>query len=185
MVYVWPAGYHAVRCSQSVPYVLSIGRHLKCLTSNKHCLFWKASVSLWFLSCRYTYGKPVVGSVKAVMCRRAFQYYWFSHHRDKDICKTYPLMVRVQRFLKKKVFSCLSQSYANLCILFCLKFCLPHRQIKVAVLRKPWTWRSSPSPAARTAIISMWKLKWRSWAQVGVDWMPATVQVSAMASEEP
>ncbi|KAL3057749.1 hypothetical protein OYC64_008077 [Pagothenia borchgrevinki] len=40
---------------------------------------------------KYTYGKPVVGSVKAVFCKIATQMYWFSSKREKDICKTYQL----------------------------------------------------------------------------------------------
>uniref|UniRef100_A0A3P9LXA8 Alpha-2-macroglobulin-like 1 n=1 Tax=Oryzias latipes TaxID=8090 RepID=A0A3P9LXA8_ORYLA len=43
------------------------------------------------LSCRYTYGKPVVGSVKAEFCRRSYQFIWFSLSEQKDICKTFQL----------------------------------------------------------------------------------------------
>ncbi|XP_058490209.1 alpha-2-macroglobulin [Solea solea] len=39
---------------------------------------------------KYTYGKPVVGSVKAELCRNAIQYYWLSTGR-KNICKAYEL----------------------------------------------------------------------------------------------
>ncbi|KAJ4938601.1 hypothetical protein JOQ06_003214 [Pogonophryne albipinna] len=40
---------------------------------------------------KYTYGKPVVGSVKAVFCKIAPQMFWFSRNQEKDICKTYEL----------------------------------------------------------------------------------------------
>ncbi|KAF3855000.1 hypothetical protein F7725_023055 [Dissostichus mawsoni] len=40
---------------------------------------------------KYTYGKPVVGSVKAVFCKIAPQMFWFSRTKEKDICKTYEL----------------------------------------------------------------------------------------------
>uniref|UniRef100_A0A3P9J6X6 Uncharacterized protein n=1 Tax=Oryzias latipes TaxID=8090 RepID=A0A3P9J6X6_ORYLA len=43
------------------------------------------------LSCRYTYGKPVVGSVKGEFCRRSYQFIWFSLSEQKDICKTFQL----------------------------------------------------------------------------------------------
>nr|XP_061797418.1 alpha-2-macroglobulin-like protein 1 [Nerophis lumbriciformis] len=38
---------------------------------------------------KYTYGKPVVGSVKAVMCRNAYRFFWRS--TETNICKTYTL----------------------------------------------------------------------------------------------
>ncbi|XP_035477600.1 alpha-2-macroglobulin isoform X1 [Scophthalmus maximus] len=40
---------------------------------------------------KYTYGKPVVGAVKAEFCRYALRYYWRSGTQNKDICKTYEL----------------------------------------------------------------------------------------------
>ncbi|CAN9510976.1 unnamed protein product [Ophioblennius macclurei] len=41
---------------------------------------------------KYTYGKPVIGSVKAEFCRPGVRYfYWHSHSRPKDICRTYEL----------------------------------------------------------------------------------------------
>ncbi|XP_060928722.1 alpha-2-macroglobulin [Limanda limanda] len=40
---------------------------------------------------KYTYGKPVVGSVKAVLCRKATRSYWYYRTQEKDICKTYEL----------------------------------------------------------------------------------------------
>lgn len=42
---------------------------------------------------RYTYGKPVVGSVKAVFCRNAVSFYWYSREQPRDICQTYQLTV--------------------------------------------------------------------------------------------
>ncbi|XP_020782533.2 alpha-2-macroglobulin isoform X2 [Boleophthalmus pectinirostris] len=39
---------------------------------------------------KYTYGKPVVGSVKAVFCRRAFRGYWYARN-NQDVCKTFQL----------------------------------------------------------------------------------------------
>ncbi|XP_047450424.1 alpha-2-macroglobulin-like protein 1 isoform X2 [Mugil cephalus] len=39
---------------------------------------------------KYTYGKPVIGSVKAVVCRNAIVHYWHSPPR-RDICKNYEL----------------------------------------------------------------------------------------------
>nr|XP_020476381.1 alpha-2-macroglobulin-like [Monopterus albus] len=38
---------------------------------------------------KYTYGKPVLGAVKAVVCRNAFQFYWNSHLSENDICRNY------------------------------------------------------------------------------------------------
>ncbi|KAJ4938440.1 hypothetical protein JOQ06_003059 [Pogonophryne albipinna] len=40
---------------------------------------------------KYTYGKPVVGSVKAVFCKIASQMFWFVRENEIDICKTYEL----------------------------------------------------------------------------------------------
>ncbi|XP_034723150.1 alpha-2-macroglobulin isoform X2 [Etheostoma cragini] len=40
---------------------------------------------------KYTYGKPVVGSVKAVFCRKAFWFYWYSGSQERDLCKTYEM----------------------------------------------------------------------------------------------
>ncbi|XP_031139391.1 alpha-2-macroglobulin isoform X4 [Sander lucioperca] len=40
---------------------------------------------------KYTYGKPVVGSVKAVFCRKPIWFYWYSSSRESDLCKTYEL----------------------------------------------------------------------------------------------
>ncbi|XP_059187409.1 alpha-2-macroglobulin isoform X2 [Centropristis striata] len=40
---------------------------------------------------KYTYGKPVVGSVKAVFCRNAIRFYWYSTAQERDLCKTYEL----------------------------------------------------------------------------------------------
>ncbi|XP_034060862.1 alpha-2-macroglobulin-like protein 1 [Gymnodraco acuticeps] len=40
---------------------------------------------------KYTYGKPVVGSVKAVFCKIANQIFWVEREKDIDICKTYEL----------------------------------------------------------------------------------------------
>ncbi|XP_051788069.1 alpha-2-macroglobulin-like protein 1 isoform X1 [Erpetoichthys calabaricus] len=40
---------------------------------------------------KYTYGKPVVGSVKLSFCRKAF-YYWFSRGEVNDICKRFIIM---------------------------------------------------------------------------------------------
>ncbi|XP_055082067.1 alpha-2-macroglobulin isoform X2 [Periophthalmus magnuspinnatus] len=39
---------------------------------------------------KYTYGKPVVGSVKAVFCRRAFRGYWYGNSYQ-DVCKNFQL----------------------------------------------------------------------------------------------
>ncbi|CAL9684247.1 unnamed protein product [Knipowitschia caucasica] len=39
---------------------------------------------------KYTYGKPVVGSVKAAFCRRAFRGYWYSGN-NQDVCKNFQL----------------------------------------------------------------------------------------------
>ncbi|XP_061537054.1 alpha-2-macroglobulin-like protein 1 [Phycodurus eques] len=39
---------------------------------------------------KYTYGKPVVGSVKAVFCRNAFRFYWRAT-LENSLCKTYKL----------------------------------------------------------------------------------------------
>uniref|UniRef100_A0A8C4SXG6 Alpha-2-macroglobulin-like protein 1 n=1 Tax=Erpetoichthys calabaricus TaxID=27687 RepID=A0A8C4SXG6_ERPCA len=40
---------------------------------------------------KYTYGKPVVGSVKLSFCRKAF-YYWFSTGEQRDICQRFIIM---------------------------------------------------------------------------------------------
>ncbi|KAM7399816.1 hypothetical protein PAMP_019060 [Pampus punctatissimus] len=39
---------------------------------------------------KYTYGKPVLGSVKAVCCR-PYRYYWFSTDLHNDLCETYEM----------------------------------------------------------------------------------------------
>uniref|UniRef100_A0A669F4I0 Alpha-2-macroglobulin n=1 Tax=Oreochromis niloticus TaxID=8128 RepID=A0A669F4I0_ORENI len=44
---------------------------------------------------KYTYGKPVIGSVKAQFCRNAIRFFWFSSPQNKDLCKTYELTVSV------------------------------------------------------------------------------------------
>uniref|UniRef100_A0A667YGG1 Alpha-2-macroglobulin-like protein 1 n=1 Tax=Myripristis murdjan TaxID=586833 RepID=A0A667YGG1_9TELE len=41
---------------------------------------------------KYTYGKPVLGSVKAVVCRKNVRFYWYSSATDHDICKKYELI---------------------------------------------------------------------------------------------
>ncbi|KAF3692590.1 Alpha-2-macroglobulin [Channa argus] len=40
---------------------------------------------------KYTYGKPVAGSLKAVFCRKLLRFYWYATPQDTDICKTYKL----------------------------------------------------------------------------------------------
>lgn len=40
---------------------------------------------------KYTYGKPVIGSVKAVFCRNSMRFYWYSSGDENDICKTYDM----------------------------------------------------------------------------------------------
>ncbi|XP_069577571.1 alpha-2-macroglobulin isoform X1 [Brachyistius frenatus] len=40
---------------------------------------------------KYTYGKPVIGSVKVEFCRRINQFYWFTGPPEKDLCKTYEM----------------------------------------------------------------------------------------------
>uniref|UniRef100_A0A3B3CGI1 Alpha-2-macroglobulin-like 1 n=1 Tax=Oryzias melastigma TaxID=30732 RepID=A0A3B3CGI1_ORYME len=40
---------------------------------------------------KYTYGKPVLGSVKAEFCRRTSPFFWLSTSKQKDICKTFNL----------------------------------------------------------------------------------------------
>uniref|UniRef100_A0AAQ5XXP3 Alpha-2-macroglobulin domain-containing protein n=1 Tax=Amphiprion ocellaris TaxID=80972 RepID=A0AAQ5XXP3_AMPOC len=47
------------------------------------------------ISNRYTYGKPVIGSVKAEFCRRAVRYWYVVRSTDNDICKTYHLTVSI------------------------------------------------------------------------------------------
>uniref|UniRef100_A0AAQ5ZY45 Alpha-2-macroglobulin-like 1 n=1 Tax=Amphiprion ocellaris TaxID=80972 RepID=A0AAQ5ZY45_AMPOC len=44
---------------------------------------------------KYTYGKPVIGSVKAEFCRRAVRYWYVVRSTDNDICKTYHLTVSI------------------------------------------------------------------------------------------
>uniref|UniRef100_A0A3B3I4M4 Alpha-2-macroglobulin-like 1 n=1 Tax=Oryzias latipes TaxID=8090 RepID=A0A3B3I4M4_ORYLA len=44
---------------------------------------------------KYTYGKPVLGSVKAEFCRRANQYSWLPSPKQDDICKTFELSVSI------------------------------------------------------------------------------------------
>ncbi|XP_008278792.1 alpha-2-macroglobulin-like protein 1 isoform X2 [Stegastes partitus] len=39
---------------------------------------------------KYTYGKPVIGSVKAEFCRNAIRY-WYSNLKENDLCETYQL----------------------------------------------------------------------------------------------
>uniref|UniRef100_H3DA42 Alpha-2-macroglobulin bait region domain-containing protein n=1 Tax=Tetraodon nigroviridis TaxID=99883 RepID=H3DA42_TETNG len=40
---------------------------------------------------KYTYGKPVLGSAKAVVCRKAFSFYWISSEKQPDLCQTFQL----------------------------------------------------------------------------------------------
>ncbi|XP_010738618.1 alpha-2-macroglobulin isoform X2 [Larimichthys crocea] len=40
---------------------------------------------------KYTYGKPVIGSVKAVFCRHALRFYWYSTSEENDVCSVYEL----------------------------------------------------------------------------------------------
>ncbi|XP_034557118.1 alpha-2-macroglobulin-like protein 1 [Notolabrus celidotus] len=40
---------------------------------------------------KYTYGKPVEGSVKAVFCRKGYSYWWISVPDGVDACETYEL----------------------------------------------------------------------------------------------
>ncbi|KAJ8397187.1 hypothetical protein AAFF_G00440210 [Aldrovandia affinis] len=41
---------------------------------------------------KYTYGKPVLGSVKAEVCRKSFRFYWFRNSElHNDICKKYSM----------------------------------------------------------------------------------------------
>uniref|UniRef100_A0A3B3HRD8 Alpha-macroglobulin receptor-binding domain-containing protein n=1 Tax=Oryzias latipes TaxID=8090 RepID=A0A3B3HRD8_ORYLA len=40
---------------------------------------------------KYTYGKPVLGSVRAEFCRRSNQFSWLPSPKQKDICKTFEL----------------------------------------------------------------------------------------------
>ncbi|XP_064158470.1 alpha-2-macroglobulin-like isoform X2 [Anguilla rostrata] len=41
---------------------------------------------------KYTYGKPVLGSVNAVVCRQRFRYYWYSlPESHSDICNKYSM----------------------------------------------------------------------------------------------
>ncbi|CAG06475.1 unnamed protein product, partial [Tetraodon nigroviridis] len=42
---------------------------------------------------KYTYGKPVLGSAKAVVCRKAFSFYWISSEKQPDLCQTFQLTV--------------------------------------------------------------------------------------------
>ncbi|RVE75123.1 hypothetical protein OJAV_G00013720 [Oryzias javanicus] len=44
---------------------------------------------------KYTYGKPVLGSVKAEFCRRSNQFFWLPTPKQKDICKTFNLSVSI------------------------------------------------------------------------------------------
>uniref|UniRef100_A0A1A7Y2Z2 Alpha-2-macroglobulin-like 1 n=1 Tax=Iconisemion striatum TaxID=60296 RepID=A0A1A7Y2Z2_9TELE len=40
---------------------------------------------------KYTYGKPVLGRVKAEFCRKATWFYWYFEKRAEDICKSFEL----------------------------------------------------------------------------------------------
>ncbi|XP_030599943.1 alpha-2-macroglobulin isoform X2 [Archocentrus centrarchus] len=40
---------------------------------------------------KYTYGKPVIGSVKAEFCRIAVRFFWYYFSHEKDLCKTYEM----------------------------------------------------------------------------------------------
>uniref|UniRef100_A0A3Q0RJ06 Alpha-2-macroglobulin domain-containing protein n=1 Tax=Amphilophus citrinellus TaxID=61819 RepID=A0A3Q0RJ06_AMPCI len=44
---------------------------------------------------KYTYGKPVIGSVKAEFCRIAVRFFWYSLSHEKDLCKTYEMTVSI------------------------------------------------------------------------------------------
>ncbi|KAM4590158.1 alpha-2-macroglobulin-like protein 1 [Fundulus diaphanus] len=40
---------------------------------------------------KYTYGKPVIGTVKAEFCRKSFLFFWSTEEPNNDICKSYDL----------------------------------------------------------------------------------------------
>ncbi|XP_036005772.1 alpha-2-macroglobulin-like protein 1 isoform X1 [Fundulus heteroclitus] len=40
---------------------------------------------------KYTYGKPVIGTVKAEFCRKSFVFFWRTEKPNNDICKSYDL----------------------------------------------------------------------------------------------
>lgn len=144
-------------------------------------VFFKASLYACAFSCRYTYGKPVVGSVKAVVCRNAFRFHWYTSFQEHNICKTYELTVSVPDFFLK--ISCWSRSnypYTNYVYIYWNW--LSSRRIKVVVLHKLWTWQRLPSTRACTMTVLKWVLKWRSMAQVGwlnARWFSLSVSTSS------
>ncbi|KAK5621424.1 hypothetical protein CRENBAI_006807 [Crenichthys baileyi] len=42
---------------------------------------------------KYTYGKPVLGEVKAEFCRKHYMYFWRTEEPNNDICKSYNLIL--------------------------------------------------------------------------------------------
>ncbi|MEQ2220467.1 hypothetical protein ILYODFUR_005762, partial [Ilyodon furcidens] len=42
---------------------------------------------------KYTYGKPVLGEVKAEFCRKRYIYFWHTEKPSNDICKSYNLIL--------------------------------------------------------------------------------------------
>lgn len=103
------------------------------------CVWWSSHCAI---SCRYTYGKPVVGAVKAEFCRYALRYYWRSGTQNKDICKTYELTVSIPNkntftFCKfANFFRFLTNVFRNSFIWFSPLFFLSSRRIKLVVLHK-------------------------------------------------
>lgn len=82
-----------------------------------HCLF--------IVFCRYTYGKPVIGSVKAVLCRQGIQHFY--RMATSNICKTYPMQARQ---LKNPRF--LFGAIDRYCYVICVEI-ISYRLIEVAV----------------------------------------------------
>uniref|UniRef100_A0A3B3H3B7 Alpha-2-macroglobulin-like 1 n=1 Tax=Oryzias latipes TaxID=8090 RepID=A0A3B3H3B7_ORYLA len=62
---------------------------------------------------KYTYGKPVLGSVRAEFCRRSNQFSWLPSPKQKDICKTFELSPL------KNIFCCFIKK--NKLNMFCIK----------------------------------------------------------------
>uniref|UniRef100_A0A3Q3DFW4 Alpha-2-macroglobulin domain-containing protein n=1 Tax=Hippocampus comes TaxID=109280 RepID=A0A3Q3DFW4_HIPCM len=58
---------------------------------------------------KYTYGKPVVGSVKAEFCRNAVHYFWHSPIRT-NICKTYELEFKIVTLSQTDSSGCTTQN---------------------------------------------------------------------------
>lgn len=96
-----------------------------------------------------------MGSVKAVFCRNAVSFYWYSREQPRDICQTYQLTVGfglAPPLPRGRPLTLVPDS---------------SRLTKAAARPRRWTWASSPPTSTCTWTASTCPPSWRSSAQVG------------------